>query len=788
MFADPLRWMRANWLLVAACAVLVGSLLATGALVRSVSDRAGSLREAELAAAKLRTQSMGLAAQSGYAFRSGEVNRRDLAVSRRIVVDPALSQSRELVRLWDTSVARQIASMTTELAAVSERVLRLVNTDMPTARRLDRQRLQPGVQTLLGRVARAEAQIDAELSDAEGRAGILGVGITGGVGLFLVAVVVGLTATRRRQARREAIEQAAQENARRLQTLVRHGSDMITVVAPDTTVLYEAGAVRAMLGYEPAELEGRKLSEWLHPDDVPALVALCGAADLGGTARELRLRHQDGTLRTCEARATSLLGDDVWNGIVLNIWDVSDRKDLEERLRHQAFHDGLTGIPNRVLFGERLEHALVRGLRSQSAVTVLLIDLDDFKSINDSLGHPAGDRLLQEAAGRLDETMRAADTIARLGGDEFGVIIDGSRSEAEDEQAARRITAAFARPFALNGRSFPVTATVGIARGGPGQATAERLVRDADLAMYAAKAREKGTYAFYQADMHIATEGRLQLKADLLDAVTSGGQLELYYQPVVSLRGEGIVGLEALLRWNHPTRGQIKPDEFIPLAEETGAIISIGRWVLQEACRQGHAWDERSDQDLSICVNVSARQLQAPGLVDDVRRTLADSGLPPERLVLEITESQLMRNVAQATEVLKAIKLLGVKVAIDDFGTGYSSLSQLERLPVDILKVDREFAGTTEDRADHASLLRAVMEIGDSLHLSTIAEGIETPEQLEELRGLDYPFGQGFLFARPMPVSAVAAMLAEDAQGRQGEARFGEATPIPPARARSTET
>ena len=279
--------------------------------------------------------------------------------------------------------------------------------------------------------------------------------------------------------------------------------------------------------------------------------------------------------------------------------------------------------------------------------------------------------------------------------------------------------------------------------------------------------------------MHIATEERLQLKADLVRALADGGQLELYYQPVVSLEGEGIVGLEALLRWNHPTRGQIAPGDFIPLAEETGAIVPIGRWVLGEACRQGAAWVKDSDRELSIAVNLSARQLSSPELIDDVQGALRESGMPAEQLVLEVTETTLMRNVEQAVEVLQAMKQLGVKVAIDDFGTGYSSLSQLERLPVDILKVDREFAGTPEDRAEHAKLLQAVMEIGDSLHLRTVAEGIETPEQLEEMKALHYPFGQGFLFSRPLPVSAVAAMLAGDAQVQKATERGGESTLMP---------
>ena len=505
--------------------------------------------------------------------------------------------------------------------------------------------------------------------------------------------MIGVSIARRRHAGAEAEERALRHSERRLNALVRHGSDMITVVSPDMTVLYQAGAVRAMLGYEPEELEGRKLTGWLHPDDAPVLSSLAAGANRGGPARELRLRHRDGSLRTCEARATSLLGDDLWNGIVVNIWDISERKALEERLRHQAFHDGLTGLANRALFGDRLEHALVRGAHAQRPVTVFLIDLDDFKSVNDSLGHAAGDRLLGEIARRIGETMRAADTIARLGGDEFAVIVDDSGSEDDDRRAAGRILAAVARPVELKGRVFPVTASVGVARSVPGQAGAEQLVRDADLAMYAAKGDGKGRWTAFRPEMHVATEERLQLKSDLAQAVRAGDQFELFYQPLVALDAGSVVGLEALLRWNHPSRGRLEPDEFFPLAEETGAIVPIGRWVLEESCRQGRAWVDSSGKGLMISVNVSARQLSSPGLAQDVRAALARSGLPPERLVLEVTETELMRDVERAIAVLAEIRELGVRVAIDDFGTGYSSLSQLKRLPVNILKVHREFAG-----------------------------------------------------------------------------------------------
>jgi diguanylate cyclase (GGDEF)-like protein/PAS domain S-box-containing protein len=765
------RWLHSNALMLVTAIVVVASLVGTGALIVSLTGKESSIRKAQMAAVGSEAAVGGLLGQP-----TGPLAGQPPAPTEKAINARLRGELRDWVEMlgasWQSADAGEISAEAESMIAASRRLMiQLVDRrHLGAAKRIYAGAVIPAGARLEGLLAAADETLEGDAGAASRRALWGTLAIMSAVGALLVAVMVGVSAARRRRARTEARDEALRESERRLQALVRHGSDMITVVAPDTTVLYEAGAVRAMLGYEPSDLEGAKLTEWLHPDDVPSLLALCAGANGHSESRELRLRHRDGGLRTCEARATSLLGHEVWDGVVLNVWDISERKALEERLRHQAFHDGLTGLANRALFGDRLAHALVRGARTKRHVTVLMVDLDDFKSINDSLGHAAGDRLLGEFARRLQESMRAADTIARLGGDEFALILDESASRADDERAARRIIAAARRPFRLEGRSFPVTVSVGVARSVPGASSAEQLVRDADLAMYAAKGEGKGGWALYRSEMHVATEERLQLKADLVKALASGDQLELYYQPVVALDGGGIVGLEALLRWNHPTRGQIPPAGFIPLAEETGAIVPIGRWVLREACRQGGAWVGESGKRLSISVNVSARQLDDADLLEDVRAALSDSGLSPQRLVLEVTESELMRNVDGATKTLRAIKDLGVRIAIDDFGTGYSSLSQLERLPVDILKVDRSFAGTPEDRAEHAKLLRAVMEIGDSLRLSTIAEGIETEEQLEELRTLEYPLGQGFLFSRPVPATEIDAIVAGDDGRVVGEA------------------
>ena len=619
------------------------SLLGTGALVFSAADNEDALRDAETVAAELGPTVFGLSAQVHDVVSRGSLGATDLATNGGIDRRAGAAAER-LEELWPHPAAIAVEMQTARVAAMSYRSLELVGEGrVPAARRLASRRLNPATAGLNRSIDLTRAELHREVATTRRSAQLGSLAITGGVGILLVAVMVGVSIARRRHAGAEAEERALRHSERRLNALVRHGSDMITVLSPEMTILYEAGAVRAMLGYEPEELEGTQLAEWLHPDDAPVLSSLAAGAGAGGPARELRLRHRDGSLRTCEARATSLLGDDLWNGIVVNIWDVSERKALEERLRHQAFHDGLTGLANRALFGDRLEHALVRGARAQRPVTVFLIDLDDFKSVNDSLGHAAGDRLLGEIARRIGETMRAADTIARLGGDEFAVIVDDSGSEEDDRRAAERILAAVAQPVELEGRVFPVTASVGVARSVPGQTGAEQLVRDADLAMYAAKGDGKGRWTAFRPEMHVATEERLQLKSDLAQAVRAGDQFELFYQPLVALDAGSVVGLEALLRWNHPSRGRLEPEEFLPLAEETGAIVPIGRWVLEESCRQGRAWVDSSGKGLMISVNVSARQLSSPGLAQDVRAALARSGLSPERLVLEVTETELMR-------------------------------------------------------------------------------------------------------------------------------------------------
>jgi diguanylate cyclase (GGDEF)-like protein len=427
-------------------------------------------------------------------------------------------------------------------------------------------------------------------------------------------------------------------------------------------------------------------------------------------------------------------------------------------LSHQALHDTLTGLPNRALVLDRAEQLLARSSRRPGMLAgALFIDIDGFKHVNDSLGHAAGDQLLKTVGERLQGAVRDHDTVGRLGGDEFVVLVDSSADASTLDVLADRLTEVLREPVALEDghKIFSVTASIGVAMGR--YATPDGLLRDADLALYAAKAAGKDRYALFDASMYAGAEGRIELEADL-GAALQENQFFLLYQPIFKLPSQEIVGVEALIRWRHPERGIVAPDSFIPLAEESGLIVQIGRWVLDEACRQAATWAARGKQ-LPIAVNVSAHQLSRKGFADDVRLALQRSGIRPDLLTLELTETTLMRDVAAAAAALQQVKALGVRVAIDDFGTGYASLSQLQRMPVDVLKIDRSFVAALSDGGQSRELLQAIFGVGEALSLSVVAEGIEEPEQMATLEEMGCEMAQGFLMAKPCSAEAVEGLL-----------------------------
>lgn len=555
----------------------------------------------------------------------------------------------------------------------------------------------------------------------------------------------------------------------RFQTLVQSASDVILITRPDTTITWQTQSAQRVLGYGAGALEGTRFTSLLHPADTEkAMAAFGGVAIRSGSSNsaEWRVRHADGSYRYVEVIANNLMSDTTVEGIVLTLRDVTERKSLEDELKHQAFHDSLSGLANRALFRDRLEHALARASRSLSALAVLFIDLDDFKLVNDTLGHAAGDQLLVAVADRLDSALRSGDTAARFGGDEFAILLEETADLEDARQAAERILSDLKAPFQVQDRSVTVHASIGIAYSKVGDEGPAEILQAADVAMYAAKARGKNCYEMYQPALQEAVSERLEKTADLQRAVDQG-EFILHYQPIVSLDGSGSVGVEALVRWQHPTEGLKAPNEFIPLAEETGLVIPLGRWVLQEACRQAGQWSREHDLEgkLRVSVNISARHFQHDGLLADVSRALNEGRLGPSCLVLEITESMLVHDAESVIARMLELKDLGIAFAVDDFGTGYSSLSYLQRFPIDILKVDKSFVDDVGGSERALALAKAIVQLGKSLNLDTVAEGIEHSGQADGLRNLGCRYGQGFLFARPVEASEIDAMLPLMASG-----------------------
>ena len=555
----------------------------------------------------------------------------------------------------------------------------------------------------------------------------------------------------------------------RFASLVKNSSDVVAVIEPTTVVRYASPSASRVLGTDPGDLEGTRFIDLVHRDDKTRVLSfLTSAGDGEGNTGllEFRLRHRDGTYIATETLRTSLLHDPNVRGIVLNTRDITERKQFERQLEHQAFNDPVTNLANRALFRDRVLHAIERQERDGKPVAVLFMDIDDFKTINDSLGHAAGDGLLLQVGDRLKHVLRAADTAARLGGDEFAILLEDGGEGVQAADVADRIMQMLEIPFVLDGKDVFIRASVGIAvaesAGDGGEDAAEALMRNADVAMYMAKEKGKGRYQIFEPEMHDTALRRLELKADLQRALEHD-EFILHYQPVIELDSGKITGVEALIRWVHPDRGIVQPLDFIPLAEETGLIVPIGRWVLREACRYAVELQGEFSMEpaFHMAVNLSARQLARPEIVDEVRDILAETGLPAHTLILEITESMVMQDMELAIERLQQLKGLGVLLAIDDFGTGYSSLNYVRRFPVDILKVDKSFIDEVADGGESSALTAAVIELAGILNLKPVAEGIERADQLERLMELNCDMGQGYFFARPLDPKALRTMLEE---------------------------
>jgi diguanylate cyclase (GGDEF)-like protein/PAS domain S-box-containing protein len=568
------------------------------------------------------------------------------------------------------------------------------------------------------------------------------------------------------------VEKVIKESEERFRSLVQNSSDIITILGADGTVHYVSPAVQRVTGYKPEEKVGTNAFGSVHPDDTEqALNTFAEVLKVPGLhpPLEFRVPHKDGSWRYLEHVVNNLLDDPAVRGVVINSWDVTERKALEQQLQHQAFHDLLTGLPNRALFMDRLERAFVRVNRRGTKVAVLFMDLDNFKVINDSLGHEVGDQLLVAVAERLKTCLRPEDTAARLGGDEFTILVEDVTGVGDVAQIAERIAEKLQPPFALQDQEVFATVSTGIALNSTAQEQAADLLRHADLAMYRAKRRGKARYEVFEPSMDAKALERLILETGLRRALVRQ-QFRIYYQPIVALENGKVAGVEALVRWEHPQRGLLLPEEFLSVAEETGLIVRIGQWVLREAGKQARIWQERypSTPPLTISVNLSPRQFIHPELVAEV---LDESEIDPASLQLEITEGAMISNgTYSADRTLRNLKRTGVQLAIDDFGLGYSSLSYLKRFPVDFLKIDRSFiAGLAREPngvAKDTEITKAMIELTHALGLRVIAEGVETSEQLAQLRNMTCDFAQGNYFSEPLPSEELEVILAEDLTDR----------------------
>jgi diguanylate cyclase (GGDEF)-like protein/PAS domain S-box-containing protein len=563
---------------------------------------------------------------------------------------------------------------------------------------------------------------------------------------------------------REVGEELVRQSEQRFRSLVQRATDMITVTDASGRILHETPAVERILGWDPGARLGAPITDFVEGGDrdlLEAILAEVVAHPERARIVEVRQLDAEGSLHWIEATATNLLDEPTVHGLVLNHRVIDERKALEEELTHRACHDVLTSLANRSLFQERVEAALRQRDLATHRPAVLFLDVDDFKTVNDGFGHDVGDRLLKEVASRLLRCVRSEDVVARLGGDEFAVLVAGGDAPAVvAAEVAERMLRAMRTPFTVAGHDMLVGVSIGIACHDGAIVDADHLLRQADIAMYRAKGEGKGQYAMFCEAMEALVRSRIETERELRTAIDAG-QLVVHYQPIVTLATGEIVAVEALVRWDHPSRGMLPPSAFLPTAEATGLIVPIGRLVLDAACCQLRAWQRAGDVGaaLQVSVNLSSTQLRSDSVVEDVASAISRSGIAPEGLIIEVTETVLLEHTAAVGAVLDRLKALGVLIAIDDFGTGYSSLSHLARFPVDLLKVDRSFISGISEGGSRSRLITAIARLAQELDLLTVAEGVEEAGHARSLRELGYTYAQGYYYSRPYDPSVVEGLL-----------------------------
>ncbi|MBI4912296.1 MAG: EAL domain-containing protein [Acidobacteria bacterium] len=572
-------------------------------------------------------------------------------------------------------------------------------------------------------------------------------GATAVIATFLMSVI-------RNEAR------LVRESEERLLNFIENATDLIHCNRADGSFLYCNRAMRELMDLPLPDLLGTALADLVHPEDREHFLETFGRALTPGYRGtiEARLLPSEGATVYVEG---SLTGGShgLGTGVVWGIWrDVTERRQAQANLVRMAHHDSLTGLPNRILFADRLKQALALAHRSRKQAALLFLDLDRFKNINDTLGHPVGDQLLQGVAKRLTRTVREADPLSRFGGDEFTMVLPGLAHPEDAGRVAEKVLAELSRPFQVEGHELFLLASIGISVFPADGEDADTLVKKADVAMYHAKSRGGGCYSFYDPSLDEDAHQRLMLEQNLRKAVDKG-ELRLHYQPKVDLTSGDITALEALLRWQHPKFGLLAPDSFIPMAEATGLILPIGEWVVEQACHQILTWQAQGLPPTRVAVNVSGRQLLHSGFTEHLRRTLQETGLDPSLLELEVTETVIVSGPELLDQTLRSVQDLGLRVSVDDFGTGYSSLAQLKRLAVNTLKIDKSFVQDVHINPTDAAIATAIIGMGNTLNLRVIAEGVENQGQLDFLKALHCDEAQGFLVSRPMPPEEVPAFF-----------------------------
>ncbi|MDR3708390.1 MAG: EAL domain-containing protein [Capsulimonadaceae bacterium] len=749
-------------LLLAAAAVVI--LIAGSSTFIAISQSIAAHRRAQLCIQRVESLAFAMRSVASEVRASRLVSPAAKAryaickegIAQQLILLPKLGASAESIASIEhgyTTMRRETDAL---LAAAkrgrSPAALRAIETRIEAA--------SDGVEAVCA-AAIAQHEEAATFADWEARSAAIGCIFT----ILLVIVNLFRAIEKRYQ---EAFALAAERrilrhNEARFHALVENATDIIAILDRSGAMRYVSPATNRVLGIASSSLVNTRLYNVVHHEDVEHARNIVdqAASDMASkVSSELRLMHMDRSYRTVEIILINQLALPEVGGIIATLRDITERKQFEEQLTHHAFHDALTGLPNRALFLDRLSLALSRAANCEDSVAVVFIDLDNFKVVNDSLGHQAGDAMLLEVAKRLRSSLRPDDTLARLGGDEFTILVENAAGDAA-QQTAQSIVKVLEDPIIIEGQPCFTSASIGIALSERGDDIAQFLLRDADTAMYAAKTSGKGRYSVFHRSMNTKAAERLEMEAELRTSVERG-EICVYYQPIIGLAVGDVVGVEALIRWNHPTRGVLPPSKFIPMAEETGAIVPLGYHVISEACRQLAEWRDTYDfaRSMSMSVNLSPRHFEEPELVERVRDLIDLHKLDPASLVIEITENVTFSDEEHTCAKLNRLKDVGVQLAIDDFGTGYSSMAYLKSFPIDILKIDKSFVGRLGASDEDDAIVKAIIALAHAMRLDVTSEGIETSLQNDILRDLGCHYGQGFLFAKPASGPEIARFLA----------------------------